>query len=156
MSGVSGGQEVSKPARRVRKPNGGVRRAGGTVDPVWKLDGVNLLPYVTGENKERPHPTLFWRMNGRGAIRHGDMKLVVGDDSVHSPELFDLADDVRETSDLVTKQPDTVKELKALWDQWNTQLAPPRRDIANSNLSPGDGGDSELKQIEPAARPSRN
>jgi|APCry1669189000_1035189.scaffolds.fasta_scaffold03501_3 hypothetical protein len=146
MSGVTGAQEVSKPARRVRKPQGGVRRAGGTVDPVWKFDGVNLLPYVTGENKERPPPTLLCRMNGRWAIRHGDMKLVVGDDSVRAPELFDLA----------AKQPDTVKELKALWDQWNTQLAPPRRDGANSNFSPGDGGDSELEQIQPAARPSRS
>lgn len=86
------------------------------------------------------------RMNGRWAIRHGDMKLVVGDDSVRAPELFDLA----------AKKPDTVKELKALWDQWNTQLAPPRRDGANSNFSPGDGGDSELEQIQPAARPSRS
>ena len=71
-------------------------------------------------------------------------------------ELFNLANDVGETTDLADKQPDTVKELKALWDQWNTQLAPPRRDGASSKPSPGDGGDTELKQIRPAARPSRS
>lgn len=29
-------------------------------------DGVNLLPYLTGRNSNRPHDTLFWRMGGGG------------------------------------------------------------------------------------------
>src|SRR5207244_3484464 len=27
-----------------------IAAAGGTIDPAWKLDGVNLLPYLTGKN----------------------------------------------------------------------------------------------------------
>ena len=42
------------------------------------LDGVNLLPYVTGENQDRPHQTLFWKNGSKWAVRDGDLKLVVG------------------------------------------------------------------------------
>jgi arylsulfatase A-like enzyme len=101
-----------------------VNLAGGAVDPAWKLDGVNLLPYLTGENKGRPHQTLCWRIDGMWAIRHGDMKLVVGEPG-HAPELFNLAADVGEKNDLAVSQPDKVKELKLIWDQWNAQLAAP-------------------------------
>lgn len=101
-----------------------VTAAGGMVDPAWKLDGVNLLPYLTGENKGRPHQTLCWRIDGMWAIRHGDMKLVSGEPG-HAPELFDLAADVSEKNGLAAKQPEKVRELKAMWDQWNAQLAPP-------------------------------
>ena len=34
--------------------------AGATVDPAWKLDGVNLLPYLKGEVADRPHQTLYF------------------------------------------------------------------------------------------------
>ena len=29
------------------------------IKPKWKLDGVNLLPYLTGKNTEQPHQTLL-------------------------------------------------------------------------------------------------
>lgn len=98
--------------------------AGGTVDPVWKLDGVNLLPYLTGQSQERPHQTLYWRIDGMWAIRHGDMKLVSGT-ADHEPELFNLAADVGEKNDLIAKEPAVAKELKAKWDEWNAQMAKP-------------------------------
>ena len=50
--------------------------AGAHADPEWKLDGVNLLPYLTGKNEARPHETLYWRFGNQWAIRHGDWKLV--------------------------------------------------------------------------------
>ncbi len=38
-------------------------------------DGINVLPYLRGE--KQPHDrTLFWRLQGQAAIRHGDLKLV--------------------------------------------------------------------------------
>ncbi len=102
-----------------------VAAAGGAIDPAWKLDGVNLLPYLAGENKERPHQTLCWRIDGMWAIRHGDMKLVHGEADKNPPELFDLATDIGEKNNLASKQPEKVTELKAMWDDWNTQLASP-------------------------------
>ncbi len=52
--------------------------AGVEVNPEWKLDGVNLLPYLTGEKTEQPHETLYWRYGDQWAVRHGDWKLVAG------------------------------------------------------------------------------
>jgi len=102
-----------------------VAAAGGTVDPAWKLDGVNLLPYLADGNKARPHQTLCWRIDGMWAIRHGDLKLVHGDMNNDPPEFFDLAADIGEKNNLAASQPDKAKELKALWDQWNAQMAAP-------------------------------
>ena len=34
--------------------------AGASVPKDRKLDGVDLIPYIEGENKEKPHKTLFW------------------------------------------------------------------------------------------------
>ena len=80
-----------------------VAAAGGAVDPAWKLDGVNLLPYLSGENSARPHQTLYWRIDGMWAIRHGDWKLVHGRAGNTAPELFDLAADIREQHDLAAE-----------------------------------------------------
>ena len=44
--------------------------------PDWKLDGVNLLPYLEGKNTAAPHETLYWRFGEQMAIRQGDWKLV--------------------------------------------------------------------------------
>lgn len=99
--------------------------AGGTEDPAWKLDGVNLLPFLTGKAADRPHETLFWRIDGMWAVRHGDMKLVRGSTGSAQPELFDLAADLSEERDLLAQQPEKAKELQALWDQWNSELASP-------------------------------
>jgi len=98
--------------------------AGAAVDAAWKLDGVNLLPYLLGEKQGRPHETLCWRIDGMWAIRHGDMKLVRGD-AKGPVELFDLAADVGEKNDLSEKQPEKVKELQSLFDQWSAGQATP-------------------------------
>ena len=95
--------------------------AGGTVDPAWKLDGVDLLPYVTGGNKALPHETLYWRFSPQWAVRHGDMKLVVANGGSGKPELYDLAADRSESKDLAALQPETVKRLQALYDTWNAE-----------------------------------
>ncbi len=95
--------------------------AGGTVDPAWKLDGVDLLPYMTGAKKARPHETLYWRFSPQWAVRHGDMKLVVSAGGSGKPELYDLSTDRAESKDLAASQPETVKKLQALYDGWNAE-----------------------------------
>ncbi len=103
-----------------------IAAAGGAVDPAWKLDGVNLLPYLGGEKAGRPHETLYWRIDGMWAIRHGDWKLVHGRADDSPPELFHLAADIGEKDDLAKAQPAKVKELYELWSAWNAEQADPR------------------------------
>ncbi len=99
--------------------------AGVEANSDWKLDGVNLLPYLTGKQSERPHETLYWRFGDQWAVRHGDWKLVAGNggDKTNG-ELFNLADDLSESKNLAADKPEKVGELKSLWDRWNAEQAP--------------------------------
>jgi len=101
--------------------------AGGKVDPGWKLDGVDLMPYLTGKKTEPPHETLYWRFGPQWAVRKGDWKLVASNiDGVKEPKLYNLKDDIGESKDLTAEQPEKVKELKAAWDAWDKEQMEPR------------------------------
>jgi arylsulfatase A-like enzyme len=99
--------------------------AGVEADPQWKLDGVNLLPYLRGEKTDRPHHTLYWRFGEFWAIRHDDWKLVVGRGGDAQGELFNLASDIKESNNLAAAEPEKFQQLKSLWDTWNAEQAPP-------------------------------
>jgi arylsulfatase A-like enzyme len=105
----------------------------------WKLDGVNLLPYVTGEKSGLPHDALYWRFGQQIALRAGDWKLVKGVGSkgvegvelkakagTEGAELYNLKNDIGEKNDLAAKEPGKFKELAALWDKWNSELVDPK------------------------------
>ena len=98
--------------------------AGGKPEASWNLDGVDLMPYLTGKQTSRPHQTLYWRYGPQWAIRHGDLKLVVSKGGSGQPELYNLATDIGESKDLAAAQPAKVKELQAMWDKWSAEQAP--------------------------------
>lgn len=111
--------------------------AGGTVKKEWKLDGVNLLPHLTGKVKGQPHEALYWRFGPQWAIRKGDWKLVQASETKLLPavalpkipvgpvHLYNLAADLSESNDLSAQHPEKVKELQGAWDAWNRELAEP-------------------------------
>ena len=99
--------------------------AGAPIDPAWQLDGVNLLPFLNGQNSKPPHETLYWRFGAQWAIRHGDWKLVVANRGSGKAELYNLANDLSEANNLAGEMTDKVKELQDLWDAWNAAQAPP-------------------------------
>ena len=98
---------------------------GGKVDPAWKLDGVDLMPFLTGQNSGKPHETLYWRFGQQWAIRHGDWKLVAARLDDNEPKLFNLAEDIGEAKDLSAANPEKVEELTKMWKAWNAEQAPP-------------------------------
>ncbi len=87
-----------------------------------RLDGVSLLPMLTGKSDAAVHETLFWRVGKQHALRHGRWKLIR--DS-RGWQLFDLTADPAEAKDLASQQPERLKELSALWDRWNAEQAEP-------------------------------
>ncbi len=95
--------------------------AGGVVPK--NVDGVNLIPYLTGELKTPPHERLFWRMGAKSAIRDGDWKLFMLKDQ--PPQLYNLADDIGEKKDLALEKPEIVEKLLKSYKEWNQQLAKP-------------------------------
>jgi arylsulfatase A-like enzyme len=110
--------------------------AGVQVDQDPKLEGVDLLPFLTGEKTGTPHDALYWRFGQQMAIRLGDYKLVRYDSNadtltggrnqpVTAAKLYNLAADIGETKDLAAGMPDKVKELQAKWDAWNVANVKP-------------------------------
>jgi arylsulfatase A-like enzyme len=98
------------------------------------LDGLNLLPYLSGTRKEAPHEALYWRFGKQMAIRRGDWNLVrydpvadgaTGKGGATAANLYNLAKDIGERNDLADKEPDKVKELDAAWQRWNATQARP-------------------------------
>jgi arylsulfatase A-like enzyme len=102
-----------------------VAAAGGKISDSDRLDGVDLAPYLTGANKSRPHETMYWRFGEQWAVRHGDLKLVMSRGGSGKPELYDLAADFGESKDLASSRPEDVTTLKAMWDKWSAEQAPP-------------------------------
>lgn len=100
-----------------------ITAAGAKVDPAWKLDGVDLMPYVTGKNAGRPHDTLYWIWGARRAIRDGDMK-VVSMNGGRKWEMFDLAKDISELTDVSSQNPEKLKTLIKKHKQWQDGLTP--------------------------------
>ncbi|TFG50821.1 MAG: sulfatase [Candidatus Brocadiia bacterium] len=110
--------------------------AGIEVLPQWKLDGVNLLPFLSGGKTGAPHDVLYWRLGEQMAIRIGDYKLVRYDSNadtltgaknqpVTAAKLYRLSGDIGETKDLAAAMPDKAKELQSKWDEWNATLMKP-------------------------------
>lgn len=100
-----------------------VKAGGGDPASLEGLDGVDLLPFLTGANKARPHQTLYWKMEGRGAIRDGDWKLLRFPD--RPAELFNLAEDPSEQSNLASAHPERVKALFKKLFAWELELERP-------------------------------
>ena len=88
-------------------------------------DGVNLIPFVTGVNAERPHATLFWRTGKRTAIRVGDWKLLRNDGTNQAWELYNLSIDIGEQHNVAATSGETMAPLIAAWEDMNSQMAKP-------------------------------
>jgi len=100
-----------------------VKAAGGTLDASDKLDGVDLLPFLTGQRDDPPHESLMWTYTVGRAMRSGDWKLVRLPDRL--PMLYDLANDPGELHDLSLDQLDRTRTMLKELCQWEVRLANP-------------------------------
>ena len=92
------------------------------------MRGRSMVPWLSGE-RDSIHDKEFiegWEMSGRAAIRKGNWKAVYLPSTRAGPsrkgadrwELFDLDKDKGEVHDLAAEQPEVLKELLKLWDQY--------------------------------------
>jgi len=83
------------------------------------MDGVSLMPILTGTKGQQEHPYLYFEfqeMKGRQAVRQGDWKLVhmaIRSDEDYY-ELFNIAEDPSETTDLSSQYPEKVMKLQKI------------------------------------------
>ncbi len=93
------------------------------IDEDTIIDGVDLLPYLTGQNEGTPHEALFWlgQNRARGGVRMGDWKLLM-DTASAPPRLHNLRDDPVESEDLSSQYPEIWSNLYTAWVQFQSQL----------------------------------
>ncbi|MBI3209777.1 MAG: sulfatase [Candidatus Solibacter usitatus] len=88
------------------------------------LDGVNLLPFVTGENTGAPHEVLFWRYGPNIALRRGALKLV-RQAGVAEFQLFDVQSDASESKNIASEKPEAATDLRKVLEGMDAQMARP-------------------------------
>ena len=87
-------------------------------------DSYNMLPALIGRDTGPIHDvSIFHSGGGVFAIRKGDWKLVY---SLIGDGLFNLKDDISETTDLRDNHPDLVKELTEEHHKWRSRNKPSR------------------------------
>jgi arylsulfatase A-like enzyme len=80
-----------------------------------RIDGVNLMPYISGKKDGWPHETLLWLRRPLMAARYKDFKLIRDSDS-GVLELYDLAADPVERKNLAPTRSDLVSSVQANMD----------------------------------------
>jgi arylsulfatase A-like enzyme len=129
-----------------------------------RLEGVDLLPFLTGKTKGAPHDALYWRFGQQMAVRAGDFKLVRYDGNVdtltgarNQPpsglKLYNLAADIGETRDLAAAMPGKVRELQAKWDTWNAGNVKPLWGAQHLEGGTGESGAAKKRAKKKATQP---
>ena len=99
-----------------------VANSGGI--PAANLDGVDLIPFITGKKSGSPHDILFWRRGRFGkAMRQGKWKLISPKNSGF--QLYNLENDLQEKNNVAAKNPDIVNDMKKILSAWESELAKP-------------------------------
>lgn len=108
--------------------------AGAKLPDTYAPDGVSQLSTLMGEAKPKREKPLFWKMAGAKhndksksyhwvayAVVDQNWKLLVDKDGSYM-ELYDLAADPYEKTDLVAAQPELVSALTAKIEDWKATL----------------------------------
>lgn len=95
------------------------------------LDGVNLIPFLAGDNEGDPHAALCWRFWSQSAIRQGRWKYLsaggIGE------FLFDLESDENEHRNLISENRLLAGTLRRRLLEWTNQFDPPGIPAVGSN-----------------------
>ena len=124
---ITAGQVIDIPVASFDATATALKVAGAiTPEPSTKveatLDGINLMPLLTGKTTQPPERPLFWRVGKKNALRLGDWKLIRDGKEW---QLYDLTHDISETRNLATQEPARVQQMSALWDRWNAEQIEP-------------------------------
>ena len=124
----------------------------GTKPPAdYTLDGESLVPLLKDPKSKLSREAVYWhfpcylqsylreqgpfRTTPAGAVRMGDWKLIEFFEDGRL-ELYNLADDLGETENLVEKQPEKAKELHAKMRQWRQETGAPVPTKPNPKYDP--------------------
>jgi uncharacterized sulfatase len=122
-SHLPAGTAYDKPVISLDVAATAVAAAGLPKDPV--LDGVNLAPFLKGEQNSSPHERLFWRWGSQAAVQEDPWKLIrLGD---REQLLFDVSqpDGENAKKNQFGAQPEIAARLTKALKNWSETLTPP-------------------------------
>ncbi len=119
--------------------------AGVKLPDYYKPDGISISDVLLGKKMERRRKPLYWKFSSpwpakpakpdhwvSWAVVHENWKLVSNFQLNHF-ELFDIATDVEESTNLARKNPKIVQKLSELIKEWKDTLpAEPTGDVFSS------------------------
>jgi arylsulfatase A-like enzyme len=93
------------------------------------VDGVSLVPVLKDPKSRLPREAIYWHYphyhpggaTPYGAIRAGDWKLIEFYEDMHV-ELYNLKDDLGETTDLAGKMPQQAARLRQMLHRWRQSV----------------------------------
>jgi len=123
---IPAGTTVSQPVHHFDVFATAAAASGASVPTDRKIDGVDLLPFATGEAQGVTHDRLFWRSGASQTALVEGWKLNVSSPTGAESRkwLFDLRADPTEREDLSAKRPEKLAELEAALDAHNAEQAP--------------------------------
>jgi uncharacterized sulfatase len=121
---IRAGTEVAVPVHHFDLYATAAAAGGAPLPDDRKVDGVDLLPYATGETTGVPHRALFWRSGASQTALVDGWKMNVSDPPGRS-WLFDMNADPTEQHDLSAERPEILARLKAALAAHNAEQAPP-------------------------------
>jgi len=121
---IEKGTRVAAPVHHFDMYATAAAAAGAPMPADRKMDGVDLVPFATGEADGVPHDALFWRSGASQTALVNGWKLNVSDPPGRS-WLFDMDADPNEQHDLSAERPDKLAELTAALAAHNAEQAPP-------------------------------
>jgi arylsulfatase A-like enzyme len=112
-----------------------VHLGGGTAPECRTIDGADITPLLLGQTKESLRPAHYYFNSKRlEAVRSGPWKLAVAPQKEYSgrpqpaeaepftPKLYNLDDDIGETTDVADKHPDVVTRLLKFVSEMRSDL----------------------------------
>ncbi len=110
---------------------------GGRVPTDRIIDGRDVFQIWQDPSARSPHDSFaYYRGNNLEAVRDHRHKLHLARDGSEVTELYDLAEDPGESSDVATAKPDVVRLLHAIAQGYRRELGDGRLGIAGRNVRP--------------------
>jgi arylsulfatase len=94
---------------------------GNQIPPLEGESFANVLANQADSAYYDHERWLFWEFQGHRAARRGNWK-IVNDHTTGPWELYDMASDRTETSDLASLHADVVDEMSTAWQQWKERV----------------------------------
>ena len=89
-----------------------------------KIDGVDLIPFLSGQNTTLPHDLLYWQnpVKDIDVVRGEKFKYL----RIRNEEyVFDLKNDVSEQNNVLELHRDIYNDLKICFKEWEKGMIPP-------------------------------